>query len=67
MLTSRAGKVTLLAATYLPTDYDVVTDEHISVWETLHHAIRVLESGGVPAAGTSWRPPVHAPDSGVEL
>lgn len=67
VLKSRAGKVTLLAATDLPTDYDAVTDEHISVWETLHHAIRVLESEGVPAAGAFLAVSGSRTDGGVEL
>lgn len=67
VLTSRAGKVTLLTATDLPTDYNVVTDEHISVWETLHHAIRVLESEGVPAAGAFLAASSSRTDGGVEL
>lgn len=67
VLKSRAGKVALLAASDLPTDYDVVTDEHISVWETLHHAIRVLESEGVPAAGAFMAASGSRTDGGVEL
>lgn len=67
VLTSRAGRVTLLAATDLPADYDVVTDEDISVWETLHHTIRVLESDGVPAAGAFLAASGSRKDGGVEL
>ena len=51
VLRSRAGKVTLLKPADLREDYDVLTDVHTSMWEALHHTIRLLESGGVPAAG----------------
>lgn len=50
VLTSRAGKVTLLKATDLPGDYDVTTDEHTSAWEVLHHLIRLLGTSGIPDA-----------------
>lgn len=66
VLTSRAGRVTLLAAHDLPTNYDVVADEHISVWETLHHAIRILESHGVPAAGEFLAEASSRSDGGAE-
>lgn len=67
VLSSRAGKVRLLAPSDLSDDYDVVTDQHISVWETLHHAIRVLESGGVPAAGAFLASSQTRADGGVDL
>lgn len=51
ILTSRAGKVTLLRPTDLPANYDVLLDDRTSAWEALHHLIRLLESYGVPAAG----------------
>ncbi|MFF5230216.1 DUF1156 domain-containing protein [Dactylosporangium sp. NPDC000521] len=51
ILISRAGKVALIKPADTPEDYDVVGDEHPSVWESLHHTIRTLESEGVPAAG----------------
>lgn len=50
ILTSAAGKVTLLRAADYPSDYDVLVDERISAWEALHHSIRLLESKGVPEA-----------------
>lgn len=51
ILTSRAGKVGLLISADLRDDYDVMADLHTSVWEALHHCIRLLESAGVQAAG----------------
>lgn len=52
ILTSRAGKVTLIKPFDTPASYDVLTDQHTSSWEVLHHIIRVLEADGVPAAGS---------------
>lgn len=51
ILTSRAGKVQLLAPAALKADYDVLSDEHTSNWEALHYTLRALESGGIDAAG----------------
>lgn len=67
VLASRAGVVTLLSAPDLPSQYDVVADEHVSVWETLHHAIRVLESEGVPGAGAFLAASNSRADGGIEL
>jgi putative DNA methylase len=47
LLTSAAGKVTLLPPSSLPDGYDPVVDEQISVWEVLHHMIAALELGGI--------------------
>ena len=44
-LTSKGGKVRLLAPTELPNDWDPTTDARLTVWESVHHLIRVLESG----------------------
>ncbi|WP_211192377.1 DUF1156 domain-containing protein [Actinoplanes sp. TBRC 11911] len=51
ILTSRAGKVTLLRPTELPAGYDPRDDDRISVWEVTHHLVRALETEGIPAAG----------------
>jgi putative DNA methylase len=51
ILTGRAGKVALLRPSMLAGDYDPVTDLDITVWEVLHHLIRVLDSDGVASAG----------------
>jgi putative DNA methylase len=51
ILTSRAGKVTLVRSADTPADYDVLSDPHVSAWEALHHLIRIMESRGISAAG----------------
>jgi putative DNA methylase len=50
MLTSKGGKVRLLKPSELPEDWDPTTDERLTVWEMVHHLIRVLEAGGEGAA-----------------
>jgi putative DNA methylase len=67
VLTSRAGKVALIKPADLPVDYDVIADEYPSVWETLHHAIRVLECDGVPAAGAFLAAAQARPDGAIDL
>jgi len=49
-LVSRGGKVRLLSPGELPEDWDPVTDTRLTVWEMVHHLIRVLEAGGEGAA-----------------
>ena len=51
VLHSAAGKVRLFRPADLSDDYDVLTDDHTSAWEALHHLIRITESDGVTAAG----------------
>lgn len=50
ILTSRAGRVTLIAPDKLAADYDPSTDPSISTWEVVMHLTRVLAAGGIPAA-----------------
>jgi putative DNA methylase len=50
ILVSKAGKVRLLKPAELPTDWDPTTDNRLTVWEMVHHLIRVLEAGGEGAA-----------------
>lgn len=50
ILVSKAGKVRLLKPADLPADWDPTTDKRLTVWEMVHHLIRVLESGGESAA-----------------
>lgn len=66
ILTSRAGKVQLIAPAVTRANYDVLADEHTSSWEALHHLIRLLESEGVPAAGAFLASAVSRPDGAVE-
>lgn len=67
ILTSRAGKVTLIKAADTPADYNVIADEHTSTWEALHHTIRILENKGVPAAGAFLAAAQSRPDGAVDL
>jgi putative DNA methylase len=50
VLASKAGKVRLLKPEELPEDWDPTTDDRLTVWEMVHHLIRVLEAGGESAA-----------------
>ena len=40
------GKVRLLKPDELPADWDPTKDKRLTVWEMVHHLIRVLEAGG---------------------
>ncbi|MCY3930233.1 MAG: DUF1156 domain-containing protein [Acidobacteria bacterium] len=55
ILRSRGGKVQLLRAGELDETWDPTQDSRLSVWEALHHLIRVLESDGEQAAGDLHR------------
>ncbi|MBX3751086.1 MAG: DUF1156 domain-containing protein [Opitutaceae bacterium] len=50
ILYSARGKVRLLKSEELPIDWDPVADARLTAWETVHHLIRVLTSGGEGAA-----------------
>ena len=50
ILVSSRGKVRLLKPGELPEDWAPETDSRLTAWEMVHHLIRVLESGGEPAA-----------------
>ena len=50
IVVSSHGKVRLLKPGELPKDWDPLTDPRLTAWETVHHLIRVLESGGEGAA-----------------
>ncbi len=51
ILTSQRGRVRLLRPNELPVDWDPAKDKRLTVWEMVHHLIRLLESGGeTPAA-----------------
>jgi putative DNA methylase len=50
ILDSKRGKVRLLKPEELPADWDPATDPRLTAWETVHHLIRVLGSGGEAAA-----------------
>jgi putative DNA methylase len=50
ILESKRGKVRLLRPDELPETWDPATDSRLTVWEMVHHLIRVLEAGGESAA-----------------
>lgn len=50
ILESKGGKVRMLKPSELPADWDPAQDERLTIWEIVHHLIRVLESGGETAA-----------------
>ncbi|CAG1003410.1 hypothetical protein MTYP_03090 [Methylophilaceae bacterium] len=47
---SGKGRVRLLKPAELPANWDPTTDTRLTVWEMVHHLIRVLEAGGEGAA-----------------
>ena len=51
VLESGQGKVRLLKWREYPSDWDAARDKRLSVWEALHHLIRVLKQGGEAEAG----------------
>lgn len=67
VLSARGGKVQIHRPADLPTDYNVLTDESTSAWEALHHAIRILGSRGVPAAGQFLQVATQREDGAVDL
>lgn len=50
ILASKAGKVRLLKPGELYDEWDPVVDNRLTIWEIVHHLIRVLEAGGEGAA-----------------
>ena len=46
ILVSSHGKVRLLKPDELPSDWNPTTDKRLTVWEIVHHLIRVLEAEG---------------------
>jgi putative DNA methylase len=56
VVASKGGKVRLLRPEELPSDWDPATDSRLTVWEMVHHLIRVLEAEGESgAAGLAAR------------
>ena len=59
ILTSRGGKVRLLAPPELPSNWDPRTDARLTAWETVHHLVRALQSGETlrpPKSSVHWEP-----------
>jgi putative DNA methylase len=50
ILKSSRGDVRLLKPSELAANWDPLTDARLSAWESVHHLIRALESGGEAAA-----------------
>ena len=50
ILESKAGKVRLLRPEELPEDWDPAADRRLTVWEVVHHLVRVLEAEGETGA-----------------
>ena len=50
IIVSGKGKVRLLQPAELPADWNPLLDARLTVWEMVHHLIRVLEAGGEGAA-----------------
>ena len=50
ILVSKGGKVRLLKPDELLGDWNPATDPRLTAWETVHHLVRILESGGESAA-----------------
>ena len=46
IIESKRGKVRLLRPSELPANWDPATDTRLTAWETVHHLIRALDSGG---------------------
>lgn len=46
----KAGKVRLLKPSELPVDWDPRLDKRLTIWEIVHHLVRVLEKSGETAA-----------------
>ncbi|AME28689.1 DUF1156 domain-containing protein [Burkholderia sp. PAMC 26561] len=53
ILISKAGKVRLLKPAEMPTNWNPETDRRLTVWEIVHHLIRMLEAGGERAAAAA--------------
>lgn len=67
VLSARGGKVQVYRPSELPVNYDVLADASTSAWEALHHAIRILETQGVPATGKFLSNASQRGDGAVDL
>jgi putative DNA methylase len=67
ILTSAAGKVTLLAPAELPEGYDVLVDDRVGIWEALHHLIAILDRDGLQASGVFLSTAQERPDGAVDF
>jgi putative DNA methylase len=67
ILTSAAGKVTLLSPSRMSERYDVLADDRVGAWEVLHHLIAFLQRDGVPAAGSFLASAQERPDGAIDI
>jgi putative DNA methylase len=67
ILTSAAGKVTLLSPSNMPEGYDVLGDDRVGAWEVLHHLIALLERDGLPVAGAFLASAQERPDVAIDV
>jgi putative DNA methylase len=67
ILTARAGRVQLFRPSDLDAEYDVLNDAQTSAWEALSHAIRVLDTVGINAAGVFLQTASQRADGAVDL
>ncbi len=66
ILSSAAGKVTLLSPAAMPESYDVLADDRVGAWEVLHHLIALLERDGLPGAGAFLASARQRPDGAID-
>jgi len=55
IVTAKGGKVRLLQPTELPVGWDASNELRLTVWQIVHHLIRVLEADGETAAADLMR------------
>jgi putative DNA methylase len=67
ILTSAAGKVTLLSPAVLPDDYDVLDDDRVGIWETLQHLVAILARDGLQPAGVFLSRAQERPDGAIDF
>jgi putative DNA methylase len=67
ILTSAAGKVTLLSPASLPENYEILDDDRVGIWEALHHLIAILGRDGLQAAGGFLARAQERPDGAIDV
>ena len=67
ILTSAAGKVTLLSPASLPEDYEILDDDRVGIWEVMHHLVAILSRDGLQAAGVFLARSQERPDSAIDI
>jgi putative DNA methylase len=67
ILTSAAGKVTLLSPASMQEGYDILAEDRVGVWEVLHHLIAFLQRDGLPTASAFLVRAQQRPDSAIDV